>query len=341
MRLRLTDADESRLANRGISDVSAWIAAVQARQASLRWTRESIAQAIAILEEALRSSGDIPELYVLLGKTYLYRREAGFDLSEHPLSQARRCVDRAIAADQDGAGAHELQGWLHYSQGQIQQAVVNYKMALSRQGSNPDTLGMLCQCYLLAGQLPVARALIPNVLAMDPLSSVYQLLPAWADVLDGKHASAIASYRALLEREPGSPLFRLFYVWILAINGKADEIETVVGEFPAFDRESLPARISRGFDAACRGIAPETEFSTKDRELATINDMYPRMLAQVYALSNKPDEAIEWLSMAVARGFVNYPYLNENDPILTRLRNFPRYRALLRDVKQRWIDFVA
>jgi hypothetical protein len=39
------------------------------------------------------------------------------------------------------------------------------------------------------------------------------------------------------------------------------------------------------------------------------------------------------------RGFIAYPYFAERDPFLTRLRDDPRYRALLDEMKQRYEAF--
>lgn len=340
MKLRLTAEDESRLAQRGISEWSAWLAALQARQAAMRWTRDGIDEAIRLLEDALTRAGDEAQLHAVLGKTHLHRREAGLDLSERPLAEARRCAERAFAADPDGAHGYELQGWLHYSQGEIQQAVDNLKAAFARQGSNPDTLGLLCNCYLISGQLSVARALMPQVLAMDPLSQIYQALPAWADVLEGRHHAAVPVYRRLLEHEPQSPLLRLFLVWILSINGLTDEVERTVDGYADSDRDSLSAQVARCFAAACRGSRPQIELSVTHREFAKVNDLYPRMLAQAYALANEPVPAIEWLTLAVRRGFINYPYLSRHDPLLTRLLEEASYRDLLQVVHRRWVDFA-
>jgi hypothetical protein len=163
---------------------------------------------------------------------------------------------------------------------------------------------MLCNCYLISGQMPVARSLIPQVLAIDPLSLIFQALPAWADVLEGRHINAIDVYRRLLQQEPDSPILRMFLVWVLAINGLTSEVPSVVDDYADSDRGSMPALVASCFAAACEGAVPQPEFSPEDGELATINDMYPRMFAQAYALANEPDAAIEWLSLAVARGIV-------------------------------------
>lgn len=339
MRLRLTTEDDSRLARRSVTNWSAWLAAVQARSDSWRWTREGIDHAQSVIEQELATTGDDAYLLVTLGKNYLHRREAGLDANGRALEQAQACVDRAVAADADGAAVFELRGWLHYSSGEIQLAVDNLKAALARQGANPDTLGLLCNCYLISGQLPVARSLIPQVLAIDPLSPIFQILPSWADVLEGRHRDAVEPYRKLLAQEPQSPIARMFLVWILSINNQRDEIQTVVQGFGDRDSGSIAAQVARCFAAAVSGTRPQVEFTAESQALARSNDMYPRMFAQAFALADEPEAAIEWLSLAVARGFINYPYLHQHDPLLTRLNKYPSYRSLLKEVKQEWSSF--
>lgn len=339
MRLRLTTEDDSRLARRSVTNWSAWLAAVQARSDSWRWTREGIDHAQSVIEQELATTGDDAYLLVTLGKNYLHRREAGLDANGRALEQAQACVDRAVAADPDGAAVFELRGWLHYSSGEIQLAVDNLKAALARQGANPDTLGLLCNCYLISGQLPVARSLIPQVLAIDPLSPIFQILPSWADVLEGRHRDAVEPYRNLLAQEPQSPIARMFLVWILAINDQRDEIQTVVQGFGDRDSGSIAAQVARCFAAAVSGTRPQVEFTAESQALARSNDMYPRMFAQAFALADEPEAAMEWLSLAVARGFINYPYLHQHDPLLTRLNKYPSYRNLLKEVKQEWSGF--
>lgn len=94
---------------------------------------------------------------------------------------------------------------------------------LTRRWSDPESLALLCNCYLISGKLAEARALIPQAQAMDPLSPLTLMLPAWADVLEGMQAQFVKTYRAMLEQQPQSPLARLFYTWMLAANGRSRE----------------------------------------------------------------------------------------------------------------------
>jgi hypothetical protein len=51
------------------------------------------------------------------------------------------------------------------------------------------------------------------------------------------------------------------------------------------------------------------------------------------------DRAIYWLSIAVDRGFINYPFLAYHDPLAEPLRTEPRWRLLMANVRDRWEKF--
>ena len=52
-----------------------------------------------------------------------------------------------------------------------------------------------------------------------------------------------------------------------------------------------------------------------------------------------PDRAIHWLSIAVDRGFINYPYLAHHDPFLKTVRTDSRFQELVATVRERWEKF--
>jgi hypothetical protein len=143
----------------------------------------------------------------------------------------------------------------------------------------------------------------------------------------------------MLGQQPKSPLARLFYTWSLAVNGRQEEATTVAAGFEADDAQSLAARVANALAAGCSGAVPGIELSGDNRKMAEASDMYPRMLAQAYALAGDVELSLHWLSRAVAQGFINFPYLNEHDPVLTGLKHHMRYAELLREVEHRWRAF--
>ena len=73
--------------------------------------------------------------------------------------------------------------------------------------------------------------------------------------------------------------------------------------------------------------------------VATAADVFPRIIAQGYALAGMPERALHWLAIAVDRGFINYPFLAQHDPFFAGLRNHARFQELMASVRDRWERF--
>lgn len=79
---------------------------------------------------------------------------------------------------------------------------------------------------------------------------------------------------------------------------------------------------------------------TADMEpAAAAADVFPRMLAQGYALAGMPERAMRWIAIAVDRGFINYPFLARYDPCFVSLRAHPQFQQLMEAVRSRWEAF--
>lgn len=341
LQLRLTIDERRQLAARPIGNVHAYECYLQARQAAFRWRQDSIDHAVQLLHNGLAIVGDNAELYAALGRAYLQYREAGIDFTERPLREADSCARKVFALDPGSASAIQLRGWIHYSNNRIQDAVRDLKAARHADPNNPDTLALLGNCYLISGKVSFARALIDQLLAVDPLTPLTRCMPGFADLMEGNFASAIAPYRQMVDMDPGNPMTRLFYAGILALNGRSSEVTAVAEAIPAQVRDTIPARVTSFLAHALAGnrsaavavLTPEIE------AIANSTDVLPRFVAQGYAAAGMADRAIHWLSIAVDRGFINYPYLAQHDPLLRSLRADPRFQQLLSTVQERWQSF--
>ena len=69
--------------------------------------------------------------------------------------------------------------------------------------------------------------------------------------------------------------------------------------------------------------------------------VFPRLLAQGFALAGLPERALHWLEIAVGRGFVNHPFLTRHDPCFRDLRGEPRFVKLMEVVRSRWERFES
>lgn len=341
LEVRLSSEEEFSLSRRRIEEGVAWECLIQARQEALRWRRDSIDRAVQRLHEGLSLVGKNTALYAALGHAHLQYREAGIDLSDRPLEMADSYVSKILDAAPDSVAGLKLRGWVSYSRGRIQEAVRDLKEAVESDWSDADTLGLLSNCYLISGRVPAARPWIRRLVAVDPLTPLTRCMPGWADVLEGSFASAISSYRTMHEMDPDNPMGRLFYAYVLTMNGRISEVETVVRGFQPELEDSLPARVASLFATALRAEAEEalSRLTPESEAMASGTELFPRMLGQAYALAGVTDRAVHWLSIAVDRGFINYPFLADHDPCLESVREEPGFNELLHRVHERWEAF--
>lgn len=343
LELRLTTDEQRRLAERPIDNLRAYECYLRARQEGWRWRKDAIDRAVRLLHEALAIAGENAALQAALGLAWLQYREAGIDFGESPLRHAEECVRKVLAIEPASASGFQLRGWIAYSRGHIQAAVRDLGAALELEGNNADTLLLLSNCYLISGRGMKARPLIARLAAIDPLTPLTRCMPAWADLLEGNLTAAVEPYRQMFEMDPGNPLTRLFYVWVLALNGRTDDVAAIVEGFAPDVRETVPARVASFLAHALARRAAEAEEALTPEILAATSapDMFPRLLAQGYALIDQPERATHWLDIAVDRGFINYPFLSRHDPFMGRLRGHPPFQRLLERVRERWEKFEA
>jgi tetratricopeptide (TPR) repeat protein len=262
-------------------------------------------------------------------------------VGERPLAEAERCAQQVFALEPRSALGFRLHGWIQYARGQIQEAVRNLKAALELDPNDADTLLLLCNCYLISGQVPAARPLIGRLQTLDPLTPLTRCLPGFADASEGNLESAVEPYRRMFEMDPGNPMGRLFYLWVLALTGRRDAAAAVLDGFSVAERDSVPARTAQFLAHALGGrqqealacVTPEIE------RVATTSDVFARFLAQGYAMAGVAERAIHWLRVAVDRGYINHPFLARYDPCLEPVRSEPRFQQLLELVRERWRSF--
>lgn len=343
LELRLSTDEERGLTQRPIPNLLAYECYLRARHEGWRWRRDAIDRAVQLLKQGLAIVGPNASLYAALGLAHLQYREAGIDLGEGPINKADECAAKLFALDSQSASALQLRGWIHYSRGGIQDAVRDLQAALALDPNNADTLGLLGNCCLISGKVTAGRAYVARLLAVDPLTPLNRCMPGFADILEGRFESVEAPYRQMFEMDRDNPMARLFYIWVLILTKRTDAVGPIVESFPAQERATVPARIALFLALALSGDAERAHGAvTPDIELlAAASDVFARLLAHGYALAGMPDRALHWLDVAIGRGFINYPFLAEHDPLLASLRGHPRFQELLAIARERWVRFEA
>ena len=344
LRVRLTTEEDLLLATRPIGDVHAYECYLRARHQGWRWRKDSIDQAIQLLRNGIAIVGDNARLYAALGVAYLQYREAGVAFDPARLAAAESCARKVLKLEGESAAGLKLMGWLHYARAEIQAAVHDLSAALRLEPSDPDTLLLLGNCYLISGAIAAATPLVDRLVMLDPLTPLTQCMPAWTAMASGDFASALGPYERMFEMDAGNPMARLFYVLVLLYNGREARAREIGEGFAADLADTLPAHIAALLTSRSDAEAGETALPPLPHAMevaAAASDVLSRMLACAYARHGDVDRAMWWLETAVERGFINYPFLSEHDPLLSSLRREARFRGLMSVVQTRYEQFEA
>ena len=126
-------------------------------------------------------------------------------------------VDPTAAAPLVGAGNTLVEI------GKIDEAIVAYQAALSRDGHDADALRGLARAELLTGKPELAGQALATAYKDTPDDPKLLQLIGVADDFAGQHEEAQARYRRGLELLPGDPALSLDFALSLALTGKYPE----------------------------------------------------------------------------------------------------------------------
>jgi hypothetical protein len=66
---------------------------------------------------------------------------------------------------------------------------------------------------------------------------------------------------------------------------------------------------------------------------------YAYHIAQCFSLVNEIEKAVDWMEISINLGGINYPFINEYDPLLENIRTEERFKMLMKRVKHEWENF--
>jgi serine/threonine protein kinase/Tfp pilus assembly protein PilF len=338
LKVTLRPEEERRIAKRPISDPVAYECYVRAKHEMAKWTQDALDKGVELLEKSLAMQGPNELLFATLGIAHTRYFILGIRSEEVLLERAAEWAAKAFELNPESAGGHVVRGLVLWHQGRIQEAVRDFKAALRSDPQNADAIQWLACSAGVSGHLDTARSYYKRLVAVDPWGGMN---PGWVEYYDGCFEASVEGYRKEYEMDPNSPYARWAYgnvaVWAGRIDEGSEILDKVVRDYPetTFGRFSafLTSALRGKRDEALRAMIPELkEAAWQDIQLSWL-------VAAVFSILGMKDEALDWLEQAVRRGFVNYPFLTQQEPYLESVRGEPRFRSLMEEVKRRWEAF--
>lgn len=341
LRLNLTTEEQRQMARRPIPSTLAYEYYFRARDLLLRsWTEEGTNEALRLLENGLKLTGDNAFLYAGLGYVYYQYGNIGVR-QDDAFTKAEEYANKALQLDPDTAQAHMVLGLVQQTlHGNSQQAVIHFKQALRIDPNDYDTLWWLVQTYSQTGKTAFAMPLADRLEELDPRTPYSFNGRGWIHFFDGRFDRSVEWFRkvvAILD----APANRVILAYALAGAGRFKDALTQLGSIGPESSADYYVQLGRILDHALRREkAKVAELLSAEFVATTRRDLlYSLWVADCYAMLDEREQALDWLENAVNRGLINYHYLNEYDPFLAKLRGDPRFQKLMVRVKAEWERF--
>jgi TolB-like protein/Tfp pilus assembly protein PilF len=338
LKVTLSPREERRLSERPFEDLQAYEAFLQAKQAMWSFGPASLARSRELIQFALSRIGENPALVSALGFIAIHLISAGGADIAAEAAAADECARKLARLAPDSFGRYALEGLLHWRKGEIREAIATLSAAHEREPSNVDAVTYLEYSYLMAGRDDRAREVSKLVVALDPITPLMQVMPAFCDLMTGRAREVLDKYAEFASREPLNPLAQF---WLLCIRAEAGDLPgmrecaaDIHSRWPGMEF-GLAAKITLDLldhpeRAATLAVPPSL------RTLSAEGESISRSLAWLFGRLGAHEAALDALEDCVARGLAHYPHLARDSQSLAGVRAHPRFQRLLATVRERW-----
>jgi len=343
LRIHLTTSEQQQLGDHPVTNGLAYDTYLRARRDILSFSKERLDRAHADLTRALAIVGDDILLYRGLGMAEWQYVNAGLSSDLSHLDRAEDYAGKIISLDPRSPHGPALMGYIAVQRGDILGWIRGMQNAVAIDPNDSDMLVWLSLGWICSGHSDDARPLLARLEKRDPHFDFLHFALGSIEFFDARFEDALQLYRYAWELTPDMVGWPLMVAQTLGCMGNPTAAsETIRKGFP--DPHSHPmATLGHILCHALNGESDAAnELITEDFKTKMWNDLqYSHLMAQSYALMGNIDEGMRWLERAVERGYQQYPFLSERDPLLAGLRSSPRFAALMERTRHAWMTFKS
>jgi eukaryotic-like serine/threonine-protein kinase len=342
--IKLTSQEQSRPANAGSINPTAFDAYLSGRFYANRQKKAENETAIMMLERAVALDPNFASAHAELAQAYVWRFFLFTPGEKQWEEKAFVEVEKALALDKDSAVAHQALGrllWTPANHFPHEKAIKEYRRALTLDPSLGEARNQLAIVYNHIGAFNQALQELQKAVTVNPTNNLAQFRIGQTLLWQGKYEQALTALRES-PREANPPLVGSNMAMALLHLGRRDEAAAIVEEFLRDSPGDTDGGWFTSIQALLAALAGE-----KNKAEGKIRSAIEKAkgfghfhhtaynIACAYSVMKKAEPAIRWLQTAADDGFPCYP-LFENDPYLDNLRKDPRFIALMAKLKEQW-----
>jgi adenylate cyclase len=232
LQVQLRPGETVHLMEKGGKNIDAYLKLLQASELIGGGTKEGIAQAKKLLEEAIALDPTYPRLYVFMTMLHHYDMWYGTTKSpEHSLARAFELARKAISLDDSDAAAHSILGKTYAMNKQYDKAIAACEHAVSLDPNSSINFMWLGLVLTWAGKAEEGIPFLQHAIRLNPFApSMFfnNLAVAYRDA--GQYEKAIEEAKKALQREPNTQ-FPFIHMAISYIRlGREEEARAAAAE---------------------------------------------------------------------------------------------------------------
>ena len=334
LELKLTSQEERGMSKQPIDNVAAYECYLKAFHEISRFDERSIDRALQNLQDGIAIIGDNALLYA--GMAYAYYQYVNIGVrQEEYIEKSETYAKKALALDPDCTPAYLVLGNIGSAfRGNQQEAVRQYKRALSINPNDPILLRKLAAQYLFAGRSSLVSPLVERARQIDPLTAATASIQFDIYLSEGKYDLLLAFSRRWYESDPESPMSQAAYALALTYNNRFKEAFSIVDRLAETSPDNAVTKMAL---LAKYGVLKDKEKAfqilTPDFQMTCKRDFqWSYNVAEELSLLGAKKEALDWLENAINRGFLDYRVMEHDFP-LDNIRGEERFKKLMERAK--------
>jgi TolB-like protein/DNA-binding winged helix-turn-helix (wHTH) protein len=301
---------------------------LRGRYAAERGDTDGMAASAAYLRQALDADPTFADAALALALTYYGQANTSL-ASTGVFEQARQAAESALKLDPGLGLAHAVLGGIHTDYDWDWSAADReFKQAVALAPHNALALTIAADLPISLGHLDVARQMLKEALAYDPLSAVAYVNLAWTELCSGRYAETEAAARRALEIDPYFDWGHIYVGDALLWGG---DPEAAVVEMKR-ERDPMGQALGLALAYYAMGHAADSDAALR-KLIAQGAGNYAYEIAEAYAYRGERDEALKWLDRAYAQRDATLRWITR-DPCFAKLESDPRYQAFVRKMNR-------
>lgn len=334
LKLKLTPEEVAIITERPINNVQAYDCYLKARHEIFRGSKESMQNGFKLIQNGLDLIGPNDLLYGLLGFGYIFYFRFIDKLDHSYLTKAEEYAQKAFELNPRSALGFVINGWIHWTHGQLQEFANAMKHALEIEPDNIDVLFGLGEVYLFAGKSATTYHIALKMVEVDPLNTMSYIMQG-SFFMDKKIEDGLPYFEKAYKMDPSS----LITQWMLAIAycwcKKYEEAYPLIDSVAQIAPDWAYARQILFLKFGLQGNKEKAlEYATKElKDEAKDDRHFAFHLAECYAVIDEKEKALNLLEYAMQL-FYPYKFLS-SDPLLENIWNEERFKKLMQEAKEK------